>query len=371
MFRYVHIPFCRRRCLYCRFALTTKWDGAALARYAAAVVAEIRKEAENTVIPAPEPGSPAGCRVEPGMTSCGSAKSVYFGGGTPSVMPPGLLGKIMAAFRETGIEPGAEITLEANPEDVTPEALRAWADLGVNRLSLGIQSFEKPAHDEVWRVFADPDALLKTVDAGPIKNVNLDFIVGLPKSPAGSLAPNLSRLLARFPVVKHCSVYLLEDEKYPEKWKESSVPAEKYAEEYAAAKAALEGAGLARYEISNFAKPGFGSRHNRAYWDRAEYRGYGLSAESLVGGERFGNAKTFADYYAGKEAYRERLSPEQERLERIMTGLRTFSCALSDVGDRAGLDRALREGLAELNGDSVRPTETGVQLLDRLAGMLA
>ena len=351
MFRYVHIPFCRRRCLYCRFSLTTKWDAAALARYADAVVDEIARFAR---------GNP------------GAAKSVYFGGGTPSVMPPELLGKIMAAFLDNGgIEPGAEVTLEANPEDVTPELLRAWADLGVNRLSMGIQSFEPATHAEVSRAWTDPFALLETISAGPITNVNLDFIAGLPRTPAGQLAPNLDRLLTDFPVIKHCSVYLLENETYPAKWKASSVPTEALADEYMAAKTVLERHGFARYEVSNFARPGFESRHNRAYWDRADCRGYGMAAESLVGGRRFGNAKTFSGYYAGKLEYEETLTPEQARLERVMTGLRTFSLALADVGDRAGLDRAIRDGLAEIRGDRVRPTETGVALLDRLAAMVA
>lgn len=351
MFRYVHIPFCRRRCLYCRFSLTTKWDAAALEKYAEAVAEEIR-----------------GCAA----TNRRPATSVYFGGGTPSVMPAELLAKIMAAFREGGgIAPGAEVTLEANPEDVTPDALRAWAALGVNRLSMGIQSFDPATHEEVSRTWSDPFALLETISAGPVKNVNLDFIAGLPRTPAGQLAPNLDALLGRFPVVKHCSVYLLENETYPAKWEESSVPAEGLADEYAAAKAVLERRGFARYEISNFARPGFESRHNRADWDRCDYRGYGMAAESLVGGRRFGNAKTFAGYHAGKLEYEELLTPEQARLERVMTGLRTFSLALSDVGDRAGLARAVTDGLAEIRGNTVRPTEAGVALLDRLAETVA
>ena len=388
MFRYVHIPFCRRRCLYCRFSLTTKWDAAALEKYAEAVVEEIRG------FSAARPTSPltrgvrgvGNSHAAPGGIStqnplnppcqgegvAKAAKSVYFGGGTPSVMPPELLAKIMAAFRENGgIEKNAEVTLEANPEDVTPESLRACATLGVNRLSMGIQSFEPATHEEVSRTWRDPFALLETISAGPIKNVNLDFIAGLPRTPAGQLAPNLDRLLSRFPVVKHCSVYLLENETYPAKWKASSVPAEGLADEYAAAKAVLEKRGFARYEISNFAKPGFESRHNRAYWDRADYRGYGMAAESLVAGRRFGNAKTFAGYYAGKLEYEETLTAEQARLERVMTGLRTFSLALADVGDRAGLARAVRDGLAEIRGKTVRPTETGVALLDRLVRTVA
>jgi oxygen-independent coproporphyrinogen-3 oxidase len=277
---YVHLPYCASRCGYCAFVVTT--DGSSRDRYLQALGRE-------AALLAPE-------------TRDATFDSVYLGGGTPSLLPPGSVRRLLAmlggAFR---IDPGAEVTLEANPEDVTPEAADAWAAAGVNRVSVGVQSFDDlelaavgRRHDAA-RAAAALDILVKSGFA-----VSGDLILGLPEQSAGTFGGSLARLVASG--VSHVSVYLLEVEKSKTMEEDRRLRPGRYPTDDAQADMwlgmgeALASAGLAHYEISNWAVPGREARHNMKYWTRTPTLGLGVSAHEYWAGRRRANVSVLEGY---------------------------------------------------------------------------
>jgi oxygen-independent coproporphyrinogen-3 oxidase len=193
MFFYIHIPFCRQRCTYCKFALSPMVKEAQVNRY----VAHLRKEIRGFF----ESGDREGDRIE----------SVYFGGGTPSVLSPGQIADILSEFPADRFSPSAEICLEANPEDVTESWSTGVLRLGVNRISLGVQTLNPDSLAAIGR--SRPEsvgiALETLADAGH-RNVNVDFILGLPHVRPGETLRDIRHLHEKFPDIRHTSVYFLE-----------------------------------------------------------------------------------------------------------------------------------------------------------------
>ena len=276
---YVHVPFCRQKCGYCKFALTPFVREAQVARYFAMLSAEIVAfaDAEGDV---------------------GRVETLYFGGGTPSAAGVARIGAVIRQFSDRfGIAEDAEITVEANPEDLTPEFCRALLETGVTRLSVGVQSLDDAVLATVGRKDAKSTlaGLKSAFDAG-FANVNADLILGLPQEkPTGTLSA-MERLHAEFPLT-HTSAYLLEEDSYPKNWSGTHADTESVREEFLACRDFLMRKGFVHYEVSNFAKPGYESRHNRGYWERRDVRAFGLAGASLWKGERFENAASFAGYY--------------------------------------------------------------------------
>ena len=300
---YVSVPFCRAKCSFCNFASGVSGPEA-IAGYVTALCEEIDATAET----AARLGGSLPRRVD----------SVYFGGGTPSLLSPEQLGVIFAALRRGfEVEDGAEITLEAAPGQIADEVLEAAMRLGVNRVSLGVQSFVDRESAAVGRTHTGDGCVaeIRRLRAAGVREVGADLIAGLPYQTAESWAHSLEVAtgLGSEGVLTHLSVYMLEVDEDSRLGREvlggglrlhaPKVPDEEMAAElYEQACEALPRGGFEQYEISNFAGAGHQSRHNRKYWERRPYMGFGLDAHSMLldgdGAVRFANADELNSYGA-------------------------------------------------------------------------
>ena len=311
---YVHIPFCASRCSYCDFFSTLQLEQMG-ADYVEAVIAEalLRREELH------------------GKT----VHTLYLGGGTPSQLPLPLLSRLVAGLGEcfdlSGVE---EFTVEANPDDVTAAWCEALPPLGVNRVSMGVQTFE----DEILRLIGRRhtasqvvDAVARLRDTG-IDNISIDLIYGLPGQTIATWTDSVERALALAP--QHISAYGLTYERGTRLWWQRErgevieVPEEQCLEMYRILVSLLEGSGYEHYEISNFALPGYHSRHNSSYWNDTPYLGLGAGAHSYDGEVRRSNPANLQEYIdkvtAGEPAFEQEELTRWERYdERVMLGLRT------------------------------------------------
>jgi oxygen-independent coproporphyrinogen-3 oxidase len=302
---YVHVPFCLRRCDYCAFAT---WDDRP--HLVGAYVDGLRQEI-----------SAAAPHLEP-------ASSVFFGGGTPSLLTAEQLGGVLS---EVPLAPGAEVTVECNPDTVSEEGLAGYRDAGVTRISLGVQSMVPHVLASLGRTH-DPAAVLRAVEAiGAVGFVswNVDLIYGAVGERLDDWRATVKQALALEP--PHVSAYGLTVEpgtpladdpaRYPDD--------DLQADEYVAADDAFAAAGLSSYEISNWAAPGHECRHNLLYWSQGDYRGFGCAAHSHAAGRRWWNVRTPERYLAALaagqpvEAAGETLDTGQRRLEGLQLALRT------------------------------------------------
>ena len=298
---YVSVPFCRAKCSFCNFASGVSGPEA-IAEYVTALCEEINAAAKT----AARLGAKLPRRVD----------SVYFGGGTPSLLSPEQLGAIFAALRcGFEVEDGAEITLEAAPGQIAGEVLEAAMRLGVNRVSLGVQSFVDRESAAVGRTHTGDGCVaeIRRLQAAGVREVGADLIAGLPYQTAESWARSLdvATELGSEGVLTHLSVYMLEIDEDSRLGREvlggglrlhaPKVPGEEMAAElYEQACEALPRGEFEQYEISNFAGVGHQSRHNRKYWERKPYMGFGLDAHSMLlagdGAVRFANADELKGY---------------------------------------------------------------------------
>ena len=298
---YVSVPFCRAKCSFCNFASGVSGPEA-IAEYVTTLCEEINAAAKT----AARLGAKLPRRVD----------SVYFGGGTPSLLSPEQLGAIFAALRcGFEVEDGAEITLEAAPGQIAGEVLEAAMRLGVNRVSLGVQSFVDRESAAVGRTHTGDGCVaeIRRLQAAGVREVGADLIAGLPYQTAESWARSLdvATELGSEGVLTHLSVYMLEIDEDSRLGREvlggglrlhaPKVPGEEMAAElYEQACEALPRGEFEQYEISNFAGVGHQSRHNRKYWERKPYMGFGLDAHSMLlagdGAVRFANADELKGY---------------------------------------------------------------------------
>ncbi len=307
-------------------------------------------------------------------------ETVFLGGGTPSLLPEEVFGPLMAALPPR--RPGAEITLETNPVTVTTAKAVAWREAGITRISLGVQSLD-PAFLKILGRDHTPEIVERSVsilrEAG-FANLNIDLMFALPGEPPETFRETVRRALALRP--DHVSAYALtyeEDTPFFERLNRGELKRDEVAEiaMFEETAASLAEAGLPFYEVSNFARPGFESTHNRAYWRGADYLGLGPSACSTVGTERWTNVKDTARYAAevaaGRQPIGERepLPPETRRKERILFGLRTREGVERELleGHDAAVREATGEGLAEWRGENLVLTRRGRLLADSVAGM--
>lgn len=365
---YLHVPFCGQRCSYCDFAIVTGQDRRVPA-FADALVAELGAFATRF-----------GTRA---------ADTVYFGGGTPSRVPPGVVARALAAVRDAfQLVPDGEISLEANPEDVLEETVAGWRAAGVNRLTIGIQSLTVAGLAALGRPGDPADAVraVRVAQAGGMPSLGVDLIFGWPGQTPAGWAEELARTLELAP--DHVSIYALETtSRTPlvraiERGELPRPDPDQAAEMYEAAVAALTAAGLPRYEISNFARPGHESRHNLRYWRDLPYAGFGPSAASYVDGMRWTNPRRYSDYEAAARAGfppidAEPFDPARRAGEALVFGLRTadgvdlealalrYGAAALDPR-RDVLGRALDSGLAERAGCRVRLSGAGFLIADEL-----
>jgi putative oxygen-independent coproporphyrinogen III oxidase len=331
---YVQVPFCQTKCTYCNFH-TGVVSESRFAPYAEAVMREIRNHRVLLEQGGVSWGSGAG---EGGPT----VDTVYIGGGTPSLLEPRLLAETLDAVRETFECRLEEVTLEADPETIEATKAAEWAATGINRISFGSQSFVDEELKAAGRMHRCAD-IFKAVpilrDAG-IGNVSFDLIAGLPKQTHESWRYSLSETMALSP--EHISIYMMEIDEGSRlglevlqggtRYSARELPSEEaMAEFYELAQGELAGAGYEQYEISNWAKPGFASKHNLKYWRREPYLGFGAGAHSFSGSQRWANAHDAAAYVAAIDSDRtaigsaEAVTPALALEEEIFLGLRQLA----------------------------------------------
>lgn len=360
---YVHVPFCARRCSYCDFAIAVRRDVPSRA-FVDAVQGEWLDWQHHPVWP-----------------SAGDVRTVYFGGGTPSRLEPAGIGELLDTIgRSRTIAGGAEVTLEANPDDVTRAAAVSWRGAGINRVSLGVQTFDASVLRWMHRTHsADQVApAVDTLRAAGIGEVSLDLIFGLPAALERVWDRDLAAAFALAP--DHLSLYGLtvEDHTPLGRWtargEVTPVDEERYAEEFLAADRALVSQGFEHYEVSNAARPGHRARHNSAYWSRSPFIGLGPSAHSGFGRTRQWNLREWSAYErasAGGQslvAGSEMLSDEAVALEELYLGLRTTDGLPVERLDPEALTAWTGLGWAETADGRVRLTPEGWLRLDALVG---
>ena len=325
---YVHVPFCAAICNYCNFNRGL-FQAELKDRYVEAVCREIRLRARGV-----------------------PADTIFFGGGTPSMLEPDEIGAIIQACRESfDLAAEAEITLEANPEGVTVERLEGFRAAGVNRLSFGVQSFRDEELRRLTRLHGAQRAVtaFRESRAAGFDNVSLDLMMWLPQQTVPQWLESVEALIELGP--DHASLYMLEI--YPNaplrdtmargQW--SVAPDDDVAEMYLQAMARLDAAGYQQYEISNVARPGRQSRHNLKYWTDGEWLGFGPGAHSTIDGLRTRNVSATAEYVEAVApggalvAEARQLSPRERMEDALFTGLRlTDGLSVEGVRQRYGVD---------------------------------
>ena len=351
---YIHVPFCRHRCDYCAFATYTDRDHL-MDRYVAACITDLHRTTDAGDLPA--------------------AASVFFGGGTPSRLPADDLCRILAAVPRA---PGAEVTVECNPEDATAERFAAYRAAGVTRISLGVQSTVPHVLAGLGRRH-DPDVALRAaavVAAAGFDSWNLDLIFGGAGEDDADWRRSLGDLLSLPDPPPHVSAYALTVEPGtplaadPGRHPDDDVQAGRYE----VADAVLSAAGYRWEEISNWALPGHRCRHNQLYWSQGDYLGVGSAAHSHRAGRRWWNVRTPDRYVAAVDAGRtvvageEALTADQRAFERLSLSLRTPDGVPADALD--GLDDLVGDGLVAADGGRAVLTLRGRLLANAVTARL-
>ena len=351
---YIHVPFCRSFCTYCDFFSEIAQDSL-MERYTDSLCEEIRRrknEVDDTL------------------------RTLYFGGGTPSVLPLSALTRILLTLEECGHGgPYEEFTMEVNPEDIVQKGLpyvQSLKTLGVNRVSMGVQSFD----DEILRWMnrrhtaeRAREAFRLVREAG-IENISVDLIFGLSNLSDASWEKTIDETLALDP--EHISCYQLTVEgdsvlaQRLENGEYEEAPEELCRRQYDLLCQKLAAAGYLHYEISNFAKPGFEAKHNSGYWQRRPYTGFGPAAHSFSGKGRSWNEPALDDYKSTSEP----LSVEDEKVETLMLGLRTSRGVDAEFLEancrKAQIDAALRDGALVRTGRRYRIPEDHFFVSDQI-----
>lgn len=367
---YIHIPFCRKACHYCNFHFSTTLKNKE------AVISAIANEITLQQNYLSEP-----------------VETIYFGGGTPSLLNAGELQKLLTAVKEHfDISSSAEITLESNPDDITEEKLAEWKSTGINRISIGIQSFYEK--DLQWMNRAHDAAQAKQsillAQAAGFENITIDLIYGTPVLSDEEWIHNIETAIDL--KVPHLSCYALTVEqgtalsKMIDQKKKKNTDEEKQQRHFQLLTERTAPAGFEHYEISNFAKPGFRSRHNSSYWSGKAYLGLGPSAHSFKDNTRQWNISNNTLYVKSIQQNIvpfeiETLTPVQQMNEYIMTGLRTLEgISLKTIQQKWSADysqqilnastKYIKEGLAEIKDGRIILTTLGKFYADGIAADL-
>jgi oxygen-independent coproporphyrinogen-3 oxidase len=371
---YISVPFCRTKCSYCNFA-SDVFSRAVFERYVDRVCEDVARALET----AKEMGGQIEHEVD----------SIYLGGGTPTVLDPAQLQRVFDAVRaHFSVRPDAEVTVECAPGTLAPEVLQGLLRCGVNRVSLGVQSFVDAEAAAVGRLHKRVTVMedIARLRAAGITNINVDLIAGLPHQTAESWQESLAETLATG--ASHVSVYMLEVDEDSRLGREVIAGGTRYhahfvpdeeatADFYLAAWESLEANGIAQYEISNFARPGSESRHNLKYWTRQPYLGFGVDAHSMLKSAtpeaeavRFAAADVLEQYVAGSPLQRTMISCANSLEEHFFLGLRlNHGVNLREVAASFGqqsLDKLspviaelIDDGLMRRGGDFIRLTSRG------------
>lgn len=314
---YVHIPFCVRKCLYCDF-LSAPADGRTKESYVKCLLEEIRQNSA--------------------AFGAYEVQTVFFGGGTPSVLSEKRIGELLLELRrDFAVAPEAEITIEINPGTAGQKKLEAYRDMGINRLSIGLQSAIEEELKALGRIHSADDFFktYKNAVKSGFNNINVDLMSAIPGQTVESCRETLRRVLSLNPLPKHISAYsLIIEEGTPFYEHTPPLPDEDVDRElYKITNDILKEAGYHRYEISNYAMEGYECRHNKVYWKRGEYLGFGIGAASLINNVRFSNIRDISQYMEARDfseirADRQELSAPEQMEEFMFLGLRLI-CGVS------------------------------------------
>ncbi len=366
---YVHVPFCRQRCHFCAFYLEVA-KPERMEAFCSALAREIDLYESRHV------------------TAGRPLRSLYFGGGTPTTLPAAQLVAFLKQAQEAwSMEDSAEITVEAHPSTVTYQDLAVLAEAGFNRLSVGVESMNQRDFIPIGRpgLVHEAERAVKAARTAGFRNINLDLMYGLPGQTLESWVETLHATLALEPT--HVSCYALTVEEETRLARDIaknllSPPNEALQVEMeSAAEAVLQRAGFERYELSNYALPGFASRHNQLYWTDGDYLGLGPSAQSYVNGVRFGNVHDLTAYVDFLSAHRlpvverSELTDSEQRRDALVFGLRLIEgvplhIVRPDTAQHQTLITLVNQGLIEWREDRVRLTPFGRQYADSVAEQL-
>lgn len=358
---YIHIPFCKTICLYCNF-LTFANKQKKIPEYIDALVREIRERSNEY--------------------QDREITTIYFGGGTPSLIDPKLIKKIIQKIRKAFlVKRGCEITIECNPESVDSERVRIWRGAGVTRFSLGVQSLNKAT---LWRIARPHDAkmIFRALDVfkkSRVKHFGVDFIMGLPGQNLESFQDEVETILKYKPT--HASFYFLSyDTKKIDLFAKECPGEEEQIAMYEWLCRRLKRAGFRHYEVSNWALKDEECEHNRRYWEQKDYLGLGLGAHSIVDGTMWENGSDFDAYLKNPMSTANEMIIDQDlkRMEYIMLRLRTNKGinmkTYEKMGDAKELSARAEEfilsGHLRKIGNSLRATEKGFLILEMITRKL-
>ena len=367
---YVHIPFCARKCRYCDFVSFEVGDHDAHLAYVLKTVLELSEKAHI-------------------FTDKHAVDTVYIGGGTPSIIEAGFVNEVLdAIYTHFRVEDDCETTIEVNPVSVTPEKFKTYRNAGINRVSVGVQSFDPETLAFLGRLHTADEAeraIEEACNAG-FENVNIDLMFGVPGQELTSWERDLKKTLKLSP--KHISFYSLGIEEGTPLCEDlinevfEEVDDITNRQMYHLAKGMLADACFSHYEISNSAMPGYESRHNLKYWSMAPYLGFGVAAHSYFAGRRFSNTSNLAKYMSAASTtdmmdWAHENTQGDEMSEFIFLGLRrTAGIRLSDFSSCFGRDfwelygeetkKLISSGLLEHIGDELRLTELGLDLANNV-----
>lgn len=367
---YIHIPFCKQKCCYCDFYSEAKKESW-VPRYIKSLLLEIEQSSK-----------PPKIDFQP------IVKTIYIGGGTPSLIESSYIAQIMQAIYQNYIvEKNAEVTIEVNPGTTTLEKLEDYAKLGINRLSIGLQSTHNHLLQAIGRIhnyydFVDTYHFAK--EAG-FQNINVDLMIGLPNQTVLEVEESLEEVISLEP--EHISVYsLIVEENTPLAKQvedgEIKLPTEEQEREmYWKAKEILEKNGYEHYEISNFAKPNYQAKHNLDCWNQKEYMGFGAAAHSYVDGNRYSNISSLKQYIQNYERNQpqknikvhEKQTQEEKQKEYMLLGLRKLQgVSIQEYKAKfvanpvylyhQELEKLAQQKLLEIDGDSIKLTNKGLDL---------
>lgn len=351
---YIHVPFCETKCRYCAFHSHPGGD-AQMNAYVDALLRELDSVAPQLAL-----------------------ATIFFGGGTPSILPVPLWEKILDALAQHFPVLPREWTIECNPATVDADKARLWRDTGVNRISIGVQSFDDTLLQRLGRIHtvAEVETTVATIRAAGFDNINLDLMFGLPGQSMEQWRDSLRRALAFDP--EHLAVYCLTIEEDTEFWQQFQhgtlrPDSDRELAMYEYLIETLTAAGYHHYEISNFVKPGRECLHNIAYWEGKDYLGLGPSACSTIGLRRWENIADTPAYVSAIQQARspfdseEQLSVATKQGERIAFGLRMLDGIPSELVKHHDLTQLLADNLVRWQADRLQLTHRGLLFADEIA----
>lgn len=355
MFCYIHIPFCKNKCKYCRFTSFVWKNNLEKEKYLKFLLKSISEFSFKS----------------------DKLDSIYIGWWTPTSLSNKQIWKIIFALKEKfGFKKNIEITLESTVSSISSKNLDFWTNnLAINRLSFWIQSLNNDWLKEIWRL--DKKTILRKLNIlkkhlCPKKtkiSVNFDFIIWLPYVKKWEILEDLTYILENYEFVNHISLYMLEEfYDYPKKWHTLSIKEEEYLHEYVICKKFLEKNWFKRYEISNFARTRFSCKHNKSYWNHKEVVSFWLASHSFFDKTRFAYPNNFDEFYLWKIEFKEKLKKEEIFIEKILFSLRTswIEKKLYQKLNQEKLKYFLENNLLKIKKDKIILTDSWVLIIDHI-----